>query len=37
VALPEDPRVRDVVVHPHALITYDQIRTEGESDHDPER
>jgi transposase len=37
VALPADPRVRDVVVHPHALITYDQIRTEGETDHDTER
>src|SRR5207253_1977632 len=28
VALPEDPRLRDIVVHPHALTTYDQIRAE---------
>ena len=32
VALPQDPRLRDIVVHPHALITYDQIRTEPEDD-----
>jgi len=36
VALPEDPRVRDVVVHPHPLTTYDQIRTENENDDDTE-
>jgi transposase len=32
VALPEDPRLRDIVVHPHALRTYDHIRTEPEDD-----
>jgi len=32
VVLPQDPRLRDIVVHPHALITYDQIRTESEND-----
>jgi len=32
VALPQDPRVRDIVVHPHALDTYDHIRTEPEND-----
>lgn len=36
VALPPDPRVRDIVVHPHPLTTYDHIRTEAENDHDPE-
>jgi len=36
VALPEDPRLRDIVVHPHPLTTYDQIRTENENDHDTE-
>jgi transposase len=34
VALPEDPRVRDIVVHPHALATYDQIHVEGNNDDD---
>ncbi len=32
VALPADPRVRDVVVQPHALSTYDQIHTEDDDD-----
>jgi transposase len=32
VALPADPRVRDVVVQPHALATYDQIQTEYDDD-----
>jgi transposase len=32
VALPDDPRLRDIVVHPHALDTYDHIRTEPEND-----
>jgi hypothetical protein len=32
VPLPEDPRLRDIVVHPHALITYDHIRTEPDND-----
>jgi len=32
VALPPDPRLRDIVVHPHPLTTYDQIRTETEDD-----
>jgi len=32
VALPDNPRLRDIVVHPHALSTYDQIRTEAEPD-----
>jgi transposase len=36
VALPQDSRVRDIVVHPHALTTYDQIRTETENDHHTE-
>jgi len=36
VALPEDPRVRDIVVHPHPLTTYDQIRTETDHGHDTE-
>jgi len=30
--LPEDPRVRDVVVKPHDLSAYDRIRKEGASD-----
>jgi transposase len=34
VALPEDARVRDIVVHPHALATYDQIQAEGNNDDD---
>jgi transposase len=34
VALPEDPRLRDIVVHPHALATYDQIHTEANNDTD---
>lgn len=34
VALPEDPRLRDIVVHPHPLTTYDQIRTEDDNDDD---
>jgi transposase len=36
VALPEDPRLRDIVVHPHRLTTYDHIRTEAENDSDTE-
>lgn len=32
VALPADPRVRDVVVQPHELSTYDQIQTEYDDD-----
>jgi len=32
VALPADPRVRDVVVQPHDLSTYDQIHTEDDDD-----
>mgnify|MGYP001576877389 FL=1 len=34
VVLPADPRVRDIVVQPHALATYDQIQTEENHDHD---
>jgi transposase len=34
VALPENARVRDIVVHPHALATYDQIQAEGNNDDD---
>jgi len=34
VALPEDPRLRDIVVHPHALATYDQIQAEVNNDND---
>ena len=33
-ALPEDPRLRDIVVHPHALATYDQIQAEVNNDND---
>jgi transposase len=33
VALPDDPRVRDIVVHPHDLATYDRLTT-GDSDDD---
>jgi len=36
VALPEDPRLRDIVVRPHPLTTYDQLRTEADDDHDSE-
>jgi hypothetical protein len=37
VALPADPRVRDVVVQPHDLSTYDHIPTEDDDDdtHNP--
>lgn len=37
VALPADPRVRDVVVQPHELSTYDQIQKEDDDDdtHNP--
>jgi len=34
VALPADPRVRDVVVQPHKLSTYDQIQTEDNDNDD---
>lgn len=34
VVLPADPRVRDVVVHPHELSTYDQIKTKEDDDDD---
>ncbi len=30
ITLPDDPRIRDVVVKPHALETYDQLEQEGE-------
>ena len=32
VALPDDPRVRDLVVHPHDLATYDRLATEHSDD-----
>ncbi|MGH2855291.1 MAG: IS21 family transposase [Solirubrobacteraceae bacterium] len=32
VALPEDPRVRDLVVHPHDLATYDRLAQEHSDD-----
>jgi len=32
VALPDDPRVRDLVVHPHDPATYDRLTTEGSDD-----
>jgi transposase len=35
VALPDNPRVRDLVVHPHDLATYDQLTTENPDDDDP--
>jgi len=34
VALPDDPRVRDLVVHPHDLATYDRLATEDSDDDD---
>lgn len=34
VVLPDDPRVRDIVVHPHNLATYDQLRTQSSDDDD---
>jgi hypothetical protein len=34
VALPADPRVRDIVVHPHDLVTYDQVQKEPPDDDD---
>lgn len=34
VALPEDPRVRDLVVRPHALNEYDYLQTAPETDDD---
>ena len=34
VTLPDDPRLRDVVVRPHELSTYDQLTTEDDDDHD---
>jgi transposase len=39
VDLPDDPRVRDLVVNPHRLTTYDQLREEESPDdkpHDPQ-
>ena len=36
VALSE-PQLRDLVVHPHELATYDQIQTEHDDDDDPSR
>jgi transposase len=36
VPLPEDPRVRDIVVQPHPLTIYDQIRPETDNDHNHE-
>jgi hypothetical protein len=32
VALPDDPRVRDIVVHPHDPATYDRLTTEDSDD-----
>jgi len=34
VALPDDPRVRDIVVQPHDLATYDRLTTEKADDDD---
>jgi len=34
VALPDDPRVRDLVVQPHDLATYDRLTTEDADDDD---
>jgi hypothetical protein len=34
VALPDDPRVRDIVVQPHDLATYDRLATENSDDDD---
>ena len=34
VTLPDDSRVRDIVVQPHALATYDQIQSEAGNDDD---
>ena len=35
VTLPDDPRVRDLVVKPHALTTYDQLEEERSDDPQP--
>jgi hypothetical protein len=32
VALPKDPRVRDLVVNPHALDTYDQLAEDNDDE-----
>jgi hypothetical protein len=37
VALPDDPRVRDLVVHPHDLATYDRLASEHADDDDNNR
>jgi transposase len=34
VALPDDPRVRDLVVNPHQLTNYDQIKPEDDDEND---
>lgn len=34
VSLPDDPRVRDIVVRPHALETYDNLREQDDDDDD---
>jgi hypothetical protein len=37
VALPDDPRVRDLKVVPHALASYDALARTEEVDHDGSR
>ncbi len=36
VELPDNPRVRDLVVNPHSLTTYDQLRQEDNADDKPQ-
>ncbi len=35
--VPQDPRLRDVVIHPHALGLYDQLRSPTDKEHDDDR
>ena len=37
VVLPDDPRVRDLVVTPHELEHYDPMTEEDPDEHDPSR
>jgi hypothetical protein len=36
VELPDNPKVRDLVVNPHSLTTYDQLRQEDNADDKPQ-
>lgn len=35
--VPQDPRLRDVVIHPHALGLYDQLQSPADKEHDDDR